>query len=82
MGGSEGERKVERNKSNGVRTIDAFSLVLVPTNVLKLVVLCYFDLKVAQEGFRSSGCRAEIAAFHLFCCHNFIKNAFAFLKST
>ena len=37
-----------KNKSNGVRTIDAFSLVLVLTSVLKLVVLCYFDLKVAQ----------------------------------
>ena len=25
-----------------------------------------------DDGFRSSGCRAEIAAFRYFCSHNFI----------
>ena len=36
------------NKSNGVRTTDAFSLVLVLIIVLLLAVLYYYYLKVAQ----------------------------------
>ena len=39
------------NKSNGVRTTDAFSLVLVPIIVFLLVVLSYYHLKVAGSHF-------------------------------
>ena len=41
------------------------------TNLAQIQPQCtvYFCTK---EGFRSSRCRAEIAAFHYFCCHNFI----------
>ena len=41
------------------------------------------DFKGSQlyDAFLSSGFRAEIATFCYFCFHNFIKNAFAMLKS-
>ena len=37
-----------KNKSNGVRATDVFSLVLVSVIVLLLVVLYYYYLKVTQ----------------------------------
>ena len=69
--------KISNNKSNWVWTTDAFSLVLVPTIILTLVLQCSHDLKVAQillfSCFRPLSIsiwvkNGSISWFPLVCC--------------